>query len=133
VDDAQVLGQLVQGTLVEGPEHASEDYVKGLTRTLVVSGDTELISAPAYLKAAQHAPRLQSVVGVPVDGLTAAKAYVTLLETSGACAGLEDELREFCAAGLHRYQVPRVIQLVDSLPKTATGKIERYKLRRPGA
>ena len=44
---------------------------------------------------------------------------------------LADELREFCATKLHRYQVPELIEFVDSLPKTATGKIERYKLRLP--
>jgi benzoate-CoA ligase len=32
---------------------------------------------------------------------------------------------------LHRYQVPQLIEFVDGLPKTATGKIERYKLRSP--
>ena len=59
-----MLERLAGGRLVEGPEYASEDYVKGLARTLIVSGDTELISAPAYLKAAAHAPRLQSFVSV---------------------------------------------------------------------
>ena len=71
VDNDAVLERLAAGRLVEGPEYASDDYVKGLARTLIVSGDTELISAPAYLKAAAHAPRLQSfvsVVGIIQDG-----------------------------------------------------------------
>ena len=38
-------------------------------------------------------------------------------------------INRFCASGLHRYQVPQVIEFVEGLPKTATGKIERYKLR----
>ena len=49
VDNAELAERLAQGKLVEGPEYASERYVKGLKRTLIVSGDTELISAPAYL------------------------------------------------------------------------------------
>ena len=54
VDNTALLERLAHGKLVEGPEYASEDYVKGLARTLIVSGDTELISAPAYLKAAER-------------------------------------------------------------------------------
>ena len=64
VSEFALLERLRAGKLVELPEHASDEYVKGLTRTLIVSGDTELISAPAYLKAAEHAPRLQSYVSV---------------------------------------------------------------------
>ena len=56
---------------------------------------------------------------------------MTVHDPSQAGGGLGDQLREFCAAGLHRYQVPQVIEFVDELPKTATGKIERYKLRSP--
>jgi ring-1,2-phenylacetyl-CoA epoxidase subunit PaaA len=74
------------GKLVELPEHATDDYVKGLTRTLIVSGDTELISAPAYLKAAQHAPRLQSfvsVVGIIQDELGHAHIAYRMLRDLG--------------------------------------------------
>jgi benzoate-CoA ligase family protein len=80
-----------------------------------------LIEHPAVLEVA--------VVGVPVEGFTKAKAYVTVRDSGQAGAGLEDELRQFCGARLHRYQVPELIEFIDSLPKTATGKIERYKLR----
>jgi acyl-coenzyme A synthetase/AMP-(fatty) acid ligase len=83
--------------------------------------EATLIEHPAVLEAA--------VVGVPVEGFTKAKAYVTVRDFGQARAGLEDELRQFCGAKLHRYQVPELIEFVDSLPKTATGKIERYKLR----
>ena len=84
--DAEVLDRLAAGRLVEGPEYASESYVKGLARTLVVSGDTELISAPAYLKAAAHAPRLQSyisVVGIIQDELGHAHIAYRMLRDLG--------------------------------------------------
>ncbi len=86
VDNEAVLERLARGQLVEGPEHASEDYVKGLARTLIVSGDTELISAPAYLKAAAHAPRLQSfvsVVGIIQDELGHAHIAYRMLRDLG--------------------------------------------------
>ena len=85
VDNAELTERLAQGKLVEGPEYATEDYVKGLTRTLIVSGDTELISAPAYLKAAVHAPRLQSyvsVVGIIQDELGHAHIAYRMMPTT---------------------------------------------------
>ena len=81
-----MAARLASGKLVEGPEYASDDYVKGLARTLIVSGDTELISAPAYLKAAEHAPRLQSfvsVVGIIQDELGHAHIAYRLLRDLG--------------------------------------------------
>ena len=68
---------------------------------------------------------------MPVEGFTKGKACVTVRDSARAGHELAEELREFCAAELHRYQVPELIEFVDSLPKTATGKIERYKLRPP--
>ena len=38
----------------------SPEYLKGIRRILTVSADTELVSAPAYLRAAQHAPALNN-------------------------------------------------------------------------
>jgi benzoate-CoA ligase family protein len=87
--------------------------------------EARLIEHPAVLEAA--------VVGVPVEGFMNGKAYVTMRDRDLAGPELADDLREFCAARLHRYQVPRLIEFVDSLPKTATGKIERYKLRAPAS
>ncbi len=86
MDNAALLERLASGRLVERPEHASEEYVKGLARTLIVSGDTELISAPAYLKAAAHAPRLQSfvsVVGIIQDELGHAHIAYRMLRDLG--------------------------------------------------
>ncbi len=85
--------------------------------------EARLIEHPAVLEAA--------VVGVQQEGFTRAKAYVAARDPSLTSQGLADELRDFCAAKLHRYQVPQLIEFVDSLPKTTTGKIERYKLRVP--
>jgi benzoate-CoA ligase len=41
------------------------------------------------------------------------------------------ELQEHCKSRLQRYQYPHLIDFVQELPKTATGKIQRYKLREP--
>jgi benzoate-CoA ligase len=46
-----------------------------------------------------------------------------------AAPGLVDELKAFVKQRLAPFKYPRWIELVGELPKTATGKIQRYKLR----
>jgi benzoate-CoA ligase len=43
--------------------------------------------------------------------------------------GLEDDLKHFVRDKLAPYKYPRWIEFVPELPKTATGKIQRFKLR----
>jgi ring-1,2-phenylacetyl-CoA epoxidase subunit PaaA len=58
--EEEVQARLAAGKLVEGLRHMSPKYLEGLRRILTVSADTELVSAPAYLRAAQHAPALNN-------------------------------------------------------------------------
>ena len=60
------------------------------------------------------------------DGLTKPRAYVVL--RPGANVELV-ELQVFVKAKLAPYKYPRWVDIVDELPKTATGKIQRFKLR----
>src|SRR5207302_2781253 len=56
----QVQAHLAAGKLVEGLQHMSPAYLQGIRRILTVSADTELVSAPSYLRAAGHAPALNN-------------------------------------------------------------------------
>lgn len=58
--DADVLARIRQGKLIEHVDQMSPAYLEGMVRILTVSADTELISAPAYYNAAQHAPHLNA-------------------------------------------------------------------------
>jgi ring-1,2-phenylacetyl-CoA epoxidase subunit PaaA len=58
--EEQVRAHLRAGKLVEGLQHMSPKYLEGMRRILTVSADTELVSAPSYLRAAQHAPALNN-------------------------------------------------------------------------
>jgi pimeloyl-ACP methyl ester carboxylesterase len=81
--------------------------------------EATLVQHPAVLEAA--------VIGVPdADGLTKTKAFVVL--KAGAEA-TDDELKAFVKDKLAPYKYPRQIEFVNELPKTATGKIQRFKLR----
>ncbi len=70
-----------------------------------------------------------AVVGVPVDGVTTIKATVVLKADYAPSPLLVRELQDWCKGRLQRYQFPHAIEFVDELPKTATGKIQRFKLR----
>lgn len=72
-----------------------------------------------------------AAVGVPVDGLTRVKAFVVLHEGQEGSEALERDLQEWCKGNLKRYQYPHIVDFVEELPKTVTGKIQRFKLREP--
>jgi benzoate-CoA ligase len=76
----------------------------------------------------QHAAVLEAaVVGVSdTEGLTKTKAFVVLKPGAQASDG---DLKAFVKDRLAPYKYPRVIEFVTELPKTATGKIQRFKLR----
>jgi benzoate-CoA ligase family protein len=71
-----------------------------------------------------------AVVGQADDAeLVKPKAYVVLTDGHAASDELAHELVAHCVERMARYKRPRWIEFVDELPKTATGKIQRYRLR----
>jgi benzoate-CoA ligase family protein len=72
-----------------------------------------------------------AAVGIPVGGLTRVKAYIILREGYEGSDELTEELQNWCKERLKRYQYPHLVEFVDELPKTVTGKIQRFKLREP--
>jgi benzoate-CoA ligase len=70
-----------------------------------------------------------AVVGISVDGFTKIKAFVIAKPNVAVGDALVIELQDHCKSRLQRYQYPHVIEFVTELPKTVTGKIQRYKLR----
>ena len=77
---------------------------------------------------AEHVAVLESAVIGKVDdaGLVKSKAFVVLGAGQQVSA---EELKAFVKARLAPYKYPRIIEFVDELPKTATGKIQRFRLR----
>ena len=56
-------------------------------------------------------------------------AYVVLRDDRQPSAALAEELAQHVKSQLAPYKYPRWIEFIDELPKTATGKIQRFKLR----
>jgi benzoate-CoA ligase len=81
--------------------------------------EATLVQHPAVLEAA--------VIGmVDEEGLTKTRAFV--VRKTGAQVD-EAALKAFVKERLAPYKYPRRIDFIDELPKTATGKIQRFKLR----
>jgi ring-1,2-phenylacetyl-CoA epoxidase subunit PaaA len=77
---------LKKGELIESASEMTPEYLRELKHTLVVSGDTELISAPAYYLAAQRAPSINAfMTGIAIiqDELAHAHIAYHILEELG--------------------------------------------------
>jgi len=94
--------------IISGGENISSIEVEGI-----------LMKHPAVLEAA--------VVGVPDDKWGECPHAFVVVKPGATFE--ETELREFARAHMAHFKVPAVFQLIDELPKTATGKIQKFVLR----
>jgi 4-hydroxybenzoate-CoA ligase len=83
--------------------------------------ESALITHPAVLEAAV-------VPEADPEGLLKPKAFV-VLRADAKTDGLNEALKEHVKQKIGPWKYPRWIEMVESLPKTATGKIQRFKLR----
>jgi len=76
----------------------------------------------------QHPAVLETAVIGVIDGegLTKTKAFVVLRPGQNVT---DEDIKAFVKERLAPYKYPRQIEFVADLPKTATGKIQRFKLR----
>ncbi|HDS30864.1 MAG TPA: AMP-binding protein, partial [Firmicutes bacterium] len=71
-----------------------------------------------------------AVVGVPSEKYgEEVMAFIALKEGEMAT---EDEIRQFCMERISRYKVPKYVRFVKSFPLTASGKVQKYKLKEIG-
>jgi benzoate-CoA ligase len=80
-----------------------------------------LVQHPAISEAA--------VIGVIADDVSRIKAFVIATDAPADPNVLAEELRGWCKERLRRYEYPHFIEFVTDFPRTATGKIQRFKLR----
>ena len=129
--------QKTRDTFQGGWTKSGDKYVHNADGTYTYSGRSDdmlkvsgIYVSPFEVEATlvQHAAVLEAaVIGVPdAEGLTKTKAFVVLKP-----GGQADEaaLKAFVKDRLAPYKYPRQIEFVPELPKTATGKIQRFKLR----
>ena len=89
VTEEILLDRIKSGKLIEDSSQATERYIEGLKRTLIVSADTELISAPAYMNATKDFSTLPgvnnyiTVMGIVQDELGHAHIAYRMLRDLG--------------------------------------------------
>ncbi|MGI8618620.1 MAG: AMP-binding protein [Gemmatimonadaceae bacterium] len=75
-----------------------------------------------------------AVIGVPDEARgQLVKAVIVLRAGFDGGPDLVKELQDFVKASIAPYKYPRAVEFVDALPRTTTGKLQRYRLREPSA
>ena len=102
--------------------------IRDRMKDIIISGGENISSVEVEGVLLRHtAVQEVAVVGLPDEKWgEAPQAFVVL--RSGATVS-ENELREFARAHMAHFKVPRGFTIVTELPKTATGKIQKYVLR----
>ena len=104
---------------VELRDRAKDVVISGGENISTVEVEQAIGSHPAVLEAA--------VIGVPDEQWgERPKAFVVLKRGEEAD---EQELIDHCRTRIARYKAPKAVELIDELPKTSTGKVQKYELR----
>jgi acyl-coenzyme A synthetase/AMP-(fatty) acid ligase len=100
----------------------------GRSSDMIKSGGIWVSPGEVEARLLEHPDVSEAAVvgGVDADGLERPVACVILAAGAGA---KEADLIEFCRAGLAHFKAPRTVIVVDRLPRTATGKLQRFKVR----
>jgi fatty-acyl-CoA synthase len=107
--------------------------IRDRLKDVIISGGENISSVEVEATLLRH-PSVQeaAIVGMPDEKWgEAPHAFVVL---RAACSATESELREFVREHLAHFKCPKTVRFVAELPKTATGKIQKFVLRgmKPG-
>ena len=138
-DDARQQDYVIQGWNVTGDTYRKDEdgYFWYLARSddMIISSGYN-IAAPEVENALYAHPAVQecAVIGVACEERgQKVKAFVVLAEGQAPGEALAVELQNHVKAVIAPYKYPREIEFVEALPKTATGKLQRFALRQPNA
>jgi fatty-acyl-CoA synthase len=113
------LGVLHPDGYIELRDRAKDVVVSGGENISTIEVEQAIVSHPAVLEAA--------VIGVPDEQWgERPKAFVVLAPGQSATG---EELVEHVKTKIARYKAPREVELVEALPKTSTGKVQKFELR----
>ncbi len=134
-DDERQANYVVNGWNVTGDTYRADDegyfwYVARSDDMIVSSGYN--IAAPEVENALYAHPAVQecAVVGAPCEERgQKVKAFVVLAPGHAPDPGVAADLQDHVKAQIAPYKYPREIVFVDALPKTPTGKLQRFALK----
>ena len=134
-DDPRQANYVIDGWNVTGDTYRKDEegYFWYLARSddMIISSGYN-IAAPEVENALYGHPAVQecAVVGVPCEERgQRVKAFVVAAPGHAPGDALAGELQDHVKAAIAPFKYPREVEFVDALPKTVTGKLQRYALR----
>ncbi|MGK2961475.1 MAG: AMP-binding protein [Gemmatimonadaceae bacterium] len=107
-------------------------WYQARTDDMIISGGYNIAGPEVENVLLEHEMVLEcGVVGEPDEERgNIVKAFVVLRPGAEASDALRKELQDFVKARIAPYKYPRAVEFCESLPRTSTGKLQRYRLRR---
>jgi fatty-acyl-CoA synthase len=103
-------------------------YICDRVKDMVITGGENVYPAEIESVLFGH-PAVAEVAVVGIADPQWGEALEAVVALKPGCHLTLDELREFAGQRLARYKVPKQLRLVEALPRNATGKILKYRLR----
>ena len=101
-------------------------------KDVIISGGENIATIEVEQALAAH-PDVSEVAVVAAPDERWGEIPIAYVTAAGGAAPGEEELREFARERLAHFKVPKRVELVDELPKTGTGKIQKFLLRERAA
>ena len=114
-------GGSFEGGYLSISDRKKDVIISGGENVSSIEAEDALFSHPAVAEVA--------VIGVPDE--TWGELILALVVLAPGATATEDELRDHCRTKLAGYKVPKRIEFRDELARTATGKLQKFKLRAP--
>ncbi len=136
LDDAERQASYVQdGWNLTGDAYKMDEngyfWYQARTDDMIVTAGYN-VSGPEVESVLIDHPKVRecAVVGVPdADRGTIVKAYIVLRDAKHADPATIKELQDYVKATIAPYKYPRAVEFLEALPRTETGKVQRFKLR----
>jgi len=99
-------------------------------KDIIIRGGENISSKQVEDVLAEHPAVIDAaVIGVP-DPLMGERVCAVVVVRQGEQLGLEDVRQHFAASGLARQKTPERVEVVEALPRTPAGKVQKFELRR---
>ncbi|WHY89044.1 long-chain-fatty-acid--CoA ligase [Neobacillus novalis] len=102
--------------------------IRDRAKDLIISGGENISSTEVEGILYKHPDVLETaVIAIPDEKWGEVPKAIIVLKPEGKVT--EAEIIEFCRLMMAHFKAPKAVEFVDSLPKTATGKLQKYRLR----
>jgi acyl-CoA synthetase (AMP-forming)/AMP-acid ligase II len=103
-------------------------FVTGRIKEIIIKGGENIAPKEIDEVLYKH-PLVQDAAAVGIPDKHYGEEIMCCVVLKSGCTATEEELRDHCLKHLGEFKTPKVIKLMDDLPKGPSGKIQRLKLR----